>query len=141
MMYTLYDQHSGRITGQTTSTQRAHMEPSVEGAWPQEQYYISKGQPQRYPPKPTSEFWHEYTWDLASRTWRLDTEATEQLALKHRRQMFTYVDKVNPVWWNSMSETHQRLTEQYRKHLLDITEQQGYPVAIDWPNIPGFLRN
>ena len=141
MMYTLYDQKTGQITAQTTSETRARQEASITGAWPAEVFYINRGEPQRYPPKPTSEFWHEYTWDLESQTWRLDTEATEQSALKHRRTLFQYVDKVNPIWYDSMSETQQRITQQYRKSLLDITEQKGYPVAIEWPNIPGFLRN
>lgn len=141
MMYTLYDPKSGRITAQTSSANRAKQEASIPGAWPAEVFYISRGQPQRYPPKPTSLFWHEYTWDLDSQTWRLDTEATKQAAQKHRRQLFSYVDKVNPIWYASMTETQQTQTQQYRQDLLDITQQPGYPVSIEWPTIPGFLRN
>ena len=141
MIYTLYDMKTGRIQGLTNSQTRSQQEPSVEGSWPADIYYIKNKNIKPFPPKPSSAFWHVYDWDLSSETWRLLQDQTDQAARAHRNTLFPYVDKVNPIWYASMSETQQRITQQYRKSLLDITEQKGYPVAIEWPNIPGFLRN
>jgi hypothetical protein len=140
-MYTLYNQRTGRITGHTTDSVRARSEPSIQGMYPDDVYYIERGQAVRYPPLPTSSFWHAYTWDSPSRSWVLDGAKTNRQARDYRTHLLGYVDKISPVWWSNMSVSQQQSVTEFRQKLLDITGQDNYPVTIDWPTIPIFLRN
>lgn len=141
MIYTLYNAKNGLISGITNSLNRAQMESYIEGSWPQDQFYIKHGEPKKFPPKPSTDSWHRYTWDLFTESWQLDEDATATAAREFRNNLFTYVDKVNAMWYESMSEQDQRVAGNFRRALLQVPEQAGFPVRIEWPNIPRFLRN
>lgn len=42
----------------------------------------------------------------------------------------------NPLRWNEITEQKKNEWAEYRKSLLDITDQEGFPEAISWPNKP-----
>lgn len=43
----------------------------------------------------------------------------------------------NPLRWVDLSEDKQAEWTQYRRDLLDITEQEGFPNEVTWPTKPG----
>jgi len=49
-----------------------------------------------------------------------------------------YVDPVvtNPLRWAELSEEQKNAIETYRKALLDLPEQDGFPEAVEWPTRP-----
>lgn len=42
----------------------------------------------------------------------------------------------NEIYWATLTESQRTERLAYRQLLLDLTEQPGFPVAIDWPVVP-----
>ena len=42
----------------------------------------------------------------------------------------------NPLRWNELTKEKKSEWAEYRKSLLDITDQSGFPETISWPNKP-----
>jgi len=57
---------------------------------------------------------------------------------KQRTKLLEELDKVvsNPLRWNEFSEESQKDLINYRKELLDITDQEGFPFNVTWPDSP-----
>jgi hypothetical protein len=49
------------------------------------------------------------------------------------------VDRVNPVWYASLTDSQRAELASYRQALLDVTQQQGFPDSINWPEKPSWL--
>ncbi len=66
------------------------------------------------------------------------TAQTAQAREERNRLLSSYVDPVvsNPLRWNELSEEKKQAWADYRKALLDITEQSGFPQNIIWPTMP-----
>jgi hypothetical protein len=47
-----------------------------------------------------------------------------------------YVDSVNPIRWESLTQQQKDELIAYRQELLDIPQQVGFPVTIIWPDPP-----
>jgi len=47
------------------------------------------------------------------------------------------IDAINALRYEEMDNTEKKDWKDYRKHLLDITKQAGYPFEIDWGIKPG----
>lgn len=47
------------------------------------------------------------------------------------------VDAINAVRWATMSAEEQATWTAYRRALLDVPDQAGFPTGIDWPAMPG----
>jgi hypothetical protein len=139
-MYTLYDKRTGKIIGHTSDEFRAKSENSIVGMYNQEKYYILRNTPLLYPKKPTNKYWHVYHFDLQTENWILDIELTDSKVRQVRKELFNYVDKVNPIWLQSMNALQQLQVANYRQDLLDITDQPNYPIDINWPIVPDFLK-
>ncbi len=45
----------------------------------------------------------------------------------------------NPLRYDALTEDQRGKLTVYRQSLLDVPQQGGFPVRIDWPRIPGFL--
>jgi hypothetical protein len=59
----------------------------------------------------------------------------------HTRDIAYYVTEVdplvtNPLRWAELTEAQQAAWTQYRRDLLDITAQAGFPTDITWPTKP-----
>lgn len=46
------------------------------------------------------------------------------------------VDRINSIWWESMTEEQKAAWKTYRQALLDITDQGSTIDAITWPTKP-----
>jgi len=53
-----------------------------------------------------------------------------------------FVDPVvqNPLRWDDLGDDRQQQVVEYRKALLDITIQSGWPWVVQWPEKPEFLE-
>jgi hypothetical protein len=126
IQYSTYNATTGEITG--------HLQPGttpidvvkqvhpniVEGYWPAEQYRIVDGVPTNFVGKP----------DIA-------VLVTSQR--QHRNQLLSQVDRVNPIWYASLTSQQQSELAQYRQCLLDVPQQPGWPEDITWPRVPTWL--
>lgn len=54
----------------------------------------------------------------------------------YRNDLLKIVDKINPIWWEEMSQEQKNVWRTYRQALLDITEQDGFPNNVEWPVNP-----
>lgn len=60
----------------------------------------------------------------------------------YRNQLLTeIVDPIatNPLRWGELSQERKDEVSAYRRALLDITDQAGFPADVVWPEVPPFL--
>ena len=65
-----------------------------------------------------------------------DNEIYEKLvfdARLKRDSLLAVVDKMNPMWWETLSEAQKQSWIEYRQALLDVPQQSEFPDAIEWP--------
>lgn len=140
MIWTLYNAKTGAITGTTTDAIRAGSEPSIAGNYDGEHNYVRDRRAVRKPPRPRAPEYMQYVFNYTTAAWELDTAATAQAARLQRNEMFKYVDKISPIWYATMSAQQRLDAQAYRQALLDITQQSDFPLNIQWPRVPDFLR-
>lgn len=47
---------------------------------------------------------------------------------------------MNPLRWADLTADQQAQISTYRRALLDITDQAGFPASITWPEVPAFAQ-
>jgi len=104
----------------------------IEGIADPEKNMIYEGQIVDIPVRPSG----EYDFDYTQRQWVINIERASLLAKKQRDGRLKAVDKINPIWWASMPDEIQQKWIEYRQALLDVPQQPGFPVNIDWPTEP-----
>lgn len=139
MNYCIYHAESGIITSQVRDKSHIIDRPYVLGDYEPGKWYVKDNIVKLLPPIPTKSNHVTYRWNLADESWVIDTTLTEKKARKLREQMFSIVDKINPMWWNSMTQEQQAVVAAYRQAILDVTDQPGFPETIDWPTKPAWL--
>ena len=102
-----------------------------------DRHYVENSQLVEMPEKPDE----NHVFDYTSKTWIPDLAAATARALAKRNQLLADgPDRVNPMWWASMSAADQTAVTEYRQALLDITQQPGYPLEITWPDLPDVFK-
>ena len=95
--------------------------------------YVENGLVTNMPEKPGD----NYVFDYTSKAWTPDYALAKSKALAKRNQLLADgPDRVNPLWWAAMSLSEKAEVAEYRQALLNITDQAGYPLQIDWPPPP-----
>ena len=69
-------------------------------------------------------------------------DATAQARGKRAELLAQNVDPyvMNALRWADLSAEQQGEIAAYRRALLDITDQGGFPLEIVWPELPAFMR-
>jgi hypothetical protein len=110
---------------------------AIEGSY-NNNYYIKDGQAYLKGPDPsTAEV--NYYFDYATTTWRVDFEKTADSQRTIRNQLLGAVDRINPVWYSSLTVDQQQELIAYRQALLDVPGQTGFPTQVEWPAKPAWL--
>jgi len=79
----------------------------------------------------------DYIFNYVEKKWIKDIEGMKTKALNKRNALLADgPDRINPMWWSSMTEQEQQAWTFYRQALLDITKQADYPEFIVWPIKP-----
>jgi len=146
MNYTIYDPATGEITATITSgnTESATItlgnSTYIKGNYSGKQYYIDIGtrEPVELPAKPVA-FLQQYVFDWTTHNWILDTNATAATVRTYRNALLAAVDKVNPVWFASLTADQQTELATYRQALLNVPQQSGFPTTVEWPVKPTWL--
>jgi len=60
-------------------------------------------------------------------------------ARSQRDQLLADVDRVNPVWYATLTSEQQHELATYRLALLAVPQQSGFPVLVNWPAKPTWL--
>jgi hypothetical protein len=140
MNYTIYDNATGEITlimsgdDAIAMAERLQGLNYIEGAYSSDEYYINDTIPIRKPPKP-----QHHIWDIANKVWIQDTEFAALMNRIERNNLLTAIDRINPIWFNSLTSDQQTELTTYRQELLDVPQQTTFPSLINWPNKPSWL--
>ncbi len=64
-------------------------------------------------------------------------DVIEQEARAHRDALLNeVVDSMNPMRWETLTDTQKDAWRDYRQALLDVPQQEGFPTNIVWPEAP-----
>lgn len=141
MDFTIYDPTTGKILYNFTCNDQATAEVNlidcnyITGNYSFNDYYIENNQPVAKGPAPSN----NYIFDYTTKSWQLDINSLTQLIKTNRNQLLSAVDRVNPVWYSSLTPEQQNELVVYRQQLLDVPEQSGFPTQVEWPAKPAWL--
>lgn len=143
MKYTIYDPITGAIQSVLIASDESQLNANlagksyIEGEYHADEYYIVNGAACALPSNPSSELL-PYEFNYATMAWELSPQAAE-LNRALRNQLLVAVDRVNPIWYNSLTTEQQAELATYRQALLDVPEQTNFPLDINWPAKPAWL--
>jgi hypothetical protein len=81
----------------------------------------------------------EIGWTWNGTEWDIPTRPLEEVERERRdKYLHLYVDIINAVRWNSLTEQQKDDLSAYRQTLLDVPQQSGFPAIINWPTPPEF---
>ena len=105
MMYTIYNEATGQILF-TINSEAVDMinESYIEGNYNDQEYYIENGVAMNKPPRPDE----NYNWNVNSKVWELDINLTR---IKRNRLLLD-IDRVNPIWYASLTAEQQNELQQ-----------------------------
>lgn len=68
----------------------------------------------------------------------LDSQLADQIRYQRDMKLSTEVDPLvmNSLRWNDLSSVEQQAVSEYRRALLDLPQQSGFPHDITWPDKP-----
>lgn len=141
MKYTVYNNITGMITGVYSINDDALVDINlagksyVSGEYNPKGYYIDNGQAIKIPRMP----YPGHKFDYTSKQWVLDYELLEKNIRTTRNNCLLIIDKINPIWYNSLSTEQQQELAAYRQALLNVPQQPGFPAAVEWPVQPAWL--
>ena len=144
MTYTIYNPATGQILelfstsdGVESSLVLANS-TYIQGSYDSNMYYVDQGQAVLKPTRPLNNY-GAYYFDYATKTWQLDQAQLNSMMRQQRDQLLTQVDRVNPVWYASLSTDQQTQLQQYRQALLDVPQQASFSESVEWPAKPTWL--
>jgi hypothetical protein len=141
MTYTIYDPATGQILSVLTTHDLLQAETNladksyIAGEYSGQHYYIESGQAVEKAEKPS----RSHVFDYSTKTWQLDQVHSEAQARRQRDSELSVVDRVNPVWYASLTADQQADLVAYRQQLLAVPQQAGFPTAVVWPAKPTWL--
>lgn len=65
-----------------------------------------------------------------------DAEQADNIRKQRNTLLADWVDRMNPLVWEVMTDDDKNGYRAYRKALLDIPNQTGFPWTVDWPETP-----
>lgn len=71
----------------------------------------------------------------------LEAEAAIFVLQERNGLLATVVDPIatNALRWSELSDDQKAELSAYRLTLLDVTEQDGYPLDVEWPVVPAWI--
>lgn len=141
MNYTIYDAATGQIQSLFTCNDETTAQLNLQGCsyivghYSAQQYYIHNQQPQSKGVPPSD----DHVFDYGSKTWTIDIHKIALDVRQTRNNLLETIDKINPVWYASLTQQQQQELKTYRQALLDVPQQAGFPTAIEWPAKPAWL--
>jgi Phage tail assembly chaperone protein len=144
MNYTVYDSNTGKIELVFTSHDANLVEQNLKncswipGNFSSVEYYIVNGSPVPKPPAPQTPG-QIFDFDYSTKDWKINIELSIRASRQLRNIELQTIDRINPVWFNSLTPEQQQDLITYRQLLLAVPQQSGFPATIDWPAKPTWL--
>ena len=140
MIYTIYNS-SGEIVSTLTAgeseTAAANLEGKtyIDGYYSADEYYIADSQPVAKGSKPSD----LHLFDYNTKTWIIDELKVSMTIRSQRDHLLSIIDKINPIWYSTLTYEQQQELINYRQALLDVPQQSGFPQTITWPIQPDWI--
>ncbi len=144
MNYTVYDSATGQIqrvfTSQDSDLAQHNLKDCVwiPGNYSSVDYYIADGIAVAKPAKPDLPG-QVFDFDYTTKTWKINLVRSQTASRQHRNQLLSQVDRINPIWYASLTSQQQNELAQYRQALLDVPQQANFPESVTWPVVPTWL--
>lgn len=142
MNYTLYNDQTGQIISNISVSHPELLSVNVgndkfiEGTYSDQLYYIDNNQQPILKGLKPSEH-HEF--DYISKSWQFNVEKQKTKLRRQRNELFRSIDRINPVWFASLTTEQQQELVVYRQQLLDVPQQSEFPDTVEWPAKPTWL--
>jgi hypothetical protein len=67
-----------------------------------------------------------------------DSDLSNEEKIRGQRdiELITKVDSMNPIYWATLTSEQQQEWIDYRQALLDVPQQEGFPLSVNWPSSP-----
>jgi hypothetical protein len=143
MSYTIYNATTGAIVfaAQTVDAPPELADnQAVVDFYCQGQYFyidIDTQRPVRIPTQPGDGL--VYTFNFETKTHDIDLAASVLSARNIRDLGLSRLDRMNPLWYASLTSEQQQDLANYRLALLAVPQQEGFPQSINWPAKPVWL--
>jgi len=144
MNYTIYNPTTGSIEAAVSFNNEETAELNltgktyISGSYNNIDYYVDNGQAVAKGPDPSTINLH-YQFNYATKSWQLIADYTANNTRQQRDQLLGQIDRVNPVWYASLTMEQQQELIAYRQALLDVPHQTGFPIEVSWPAKPAWL--
>ena len=143
MNYTKYNSTTGEITATLVITDLASVAANlsdsnwISGSYITDTHYIDieTQTPVEKPAKPSN----NHTWNINTKSWHLDIATFADQLRTQRSWLLSQIDRVNPIWYASLTTDQQTELQAYRTDLLNVPQQSGFPTNITWPSKPAWL--
>lgn len=143
MNYTKYNSTTGEITATLVITDLASVAANlsdsnwISGSYITDTHYIDieTQTPVEKPAKPSN----NHTWNINTKSWQLDIATFADQLRTQRSWLLSQIDRVNPIWYASLTTDQQTELQAYRTDLLNVPQQSGFPTNITWPSKPAWL--
>lgn len=88
--------------------------------------------------KNPNEWWQ--TWSYRDMTVeeraKKDADIEHNVRIDRDYRLKRTVDLLNPIYWDQISEEKKQEWIAFRKALLDVPQQAGFPRYVEWPDLP-----
>jgi len=143
MKYTIYDPATGEIQCVLDSADPQQIQANladqsyIEGVY-DNTYRVVAGQAVKKPADPSTAL-APHVFDYSTGQWTLDLDRAARQSRQHRDSRLTEIDRVNPIWYATLTAEQQDQLITYRQALLTVPEQSGFPIHVSWPAKPTWL--
>ena len=137
MIYTTYDSSGEFLFSVADNGTYTIPANSTEGTYTSDHSYFDLVQQQvvAKPQKPSN----QHVWNTDNKNWMLDLNLLATKERTCRNQLLSQLDRVNPVWYATLTAEQQAELAVYRQALLDVPQQADFPANIAWPTKPTWL--
>ena len=144
MKYTVYNPDTGAILSVYYISDPAQIDANlsnktwIQGDYSANEYYVVDGVATQLPENPNTGLL-PYEFDWITHSWQLNESGASAQARSQRDQLLYAVDRVNPVWYASLTAEQQAELATYRLSLLAVPQQPGFPTQVNWPAKPTWI--
>jgi hypothetical protein len=144
MKYTVYNPDTGAILSVYYISDPAQIDANlsdktwIQGDYSANEYYVVDGVATQLPENLNTGLL-PYEFDWITHSWQLNESGASAQARSQRDQLLSAVDRVNPVWYASLTAEQQAELATYRLSLLAVPQQTGFPTQVNWPAKPTWI--
>lgn len=137
MIYTTYDNNGEFIFSVADNAEYELPSNSVIGQYNSSECYYDLNT-KEIVAKPACPGQH-YDWNSTEKTWFFNSDKASINVRNIRNNLLGLIDRVNPIWYQTLTDQQRLELATYRQSLLDVPQQPNFPQDVIWPHKPAWL--